>query len=283
MATLSRRRVLGAVATGTAVGLAGCSDGDDADGPGEEATQQFDGSGEVGFESWLAADVVGEIDSGGAIYMDVPAILDRWPETAIETLQLEQLGTDLRLDEDAIDELIVVEADDDAIDSAMVVTGSFDRDRLVDTFAQGTVETPETYGEYAVLFDGIAISDETIVMSDRYESFVDADRGDGDRLTDVDEGWRRAASGVGGAELAGVIVDPDESYERLAISLSADGEELALEIFVHYADAETARAEKDEAEQEAEDEFVDEAGEIHEIRVVENVVVVEATVTDVDW
>ncbi|AGB16726.1 hypothetical protein Halru_2137 [Halovivax ruber XH-70] len=267
MDDVTRRTLVGAVAAGTATAVAGCTGDlldDDADSSDET---------DAAYEEWLAADLLVDMDAGTVIHADLGRITDSWPEEARSELGLDSLTDSLGVSVDDIDGMLVFQTGR----TGLVLTGSFDRDAVVSELA-GEAET-ETVGDYEVVNGAIAIGSDALVMSADYETLIDARNGDVDRISDVDEEWDAALSGVAGAAMSGVMFDDAESFELMGIAMDADGSDITMEARTHYADAETAEAEKADAEAEAKAEFV-ENGEIQSIRVDGNVVVIEAVLSD---
>lgn len=269
MEHVSRRSLLGAAAGCTTAAVAGCTGilGDD---DGDSA------AGQAVYEEWLAADVLADLDAGTVIYADIREISRSWPDEALSELQLESLTTNLGVSQEDLEGMLVFETGGMS-GMGVVLTGSFDQDALVTEIA-GEMET-ESYGDYEVVNGMVAIGSSALVMSGEYEALIDARNGDADRISDVDEDWDEALSGVAGSAMSGVLFDSAETFELMGIAMDADGSDISMEARVHFADAETAESEKSEAESQAQEEFV-ESGEIRDIRVEGNVVVIEAVMSD---
>ena len=264
-------------------GNGGDGNGDDENGDGGNGDGDGGPTAELpAHADWLAADLLrSDNDEAGFFYIDVQRVLAEWPEDAQQEFEIEGMAAELGVEPEDLEGMVVLERSGEfGPQMTLAVTGSFDKDALIAELSDG-MET-ETHGEYEVIMEQIAVGADAVVIGDEYASLLDAHTGEIDRIADTDEEWDAAMRYVAGAGLSGVIYEADEDHELMGVAMDAENGDVAVEAYVHFEDAETAEAEQAEAEADAEEEFV-EGGEIHEVSVDANVVIVEGTIHDFEW
>ena len=261
----------------------GDGNGEGENGDGENGEGDAESMAELpAHADWLAADLLSDDnDQAGFFYIDVQRVLAEWPEDAQREFEIEGMADELGVEPEDIEGMVVLERSGDlGPEMTVAVTGSFDKDALVAELSDG-MET-ETFGEYEVIMDQVAVGTDAVVIGDEYASLIDAHTGEIDRIANTDDEWDAAIRNVADSGLSGVIYESDDDHELLGVAMDAENEDVAIEAYVHFDDAETAEAEQAEAEADAEEEFVED-GEIHEVSVDGTVVIVEGTIYDFEW
>lgn len=274
MDTFNRRRFMGAAATGAAVGLAGCVD------------DVLGGSSGSDYDGWLAADLIEDIEDGGVIHVDVQEVAANWPAEAQEEFDIDEMSTELGIDERNLDGMVIIEEGRGMGASEQVVlTGSFDPDEIIEGLGipEDFIDDDAEYEGYQILMGEFAVGDDAIILSSEYETLIDAHNGEAELITDVDEEWESALDNVAGAGISGVALESDEDAELMGFAMDVSNGDVAVTIYGHFEDEAAAEDGRDEIEAEAEEDFVDEEGEIESIEVDGNVVILEATIYDFEW
>lgn len=270
MPSLSRRTFLGTVAAGVAGSVAGCNDqSDGGDGSG--------GNSLPAYADWIPASQTEETDQFQTFHLDIPRFQSEFPSDALDDIDIEGLATDLGLEVDDLDGMLVVQTG--PLTEQVVVTGSIDTETVLDTVAEDTETT--SYGDFEVVQDQIAVGEAGIVIGTAYEALVDAHQGDVDRLYDLDGEWDPALRNVSGGTLTGVSMAPEEEYELIGISMNAgNGDTMALSGYAHFASADAAEDGSEAVESSLEEDTGDNQFELQDFHVDGNVVVVEGEAED---
>lgn len=274
MTSHTRRGFLTVAAASGLVVVAGCiGDDDDETTPTPDEDQLPQGDIPAYIE-WVPAGLISDEHSFIA-NMDVHTVMDTFPEEFTDEIDFTEFAEEFGIDVADLESFMVIEADDAMEEGAMVVRGSFDPQDVLEAW---DVEDYDEYEDYLILFGFVAISEDAIIMSESYEAVIDAAYEGTDRVIDVRDHWESASRAIETPAFAGYEEDAEETWELFAFQMDA-GEEDLLDLvgYAFYADADTAEAELDDFEDEIEDELED--GEITSVTRIDNVIVVEASVT----
>lgn len=182
----SRRRVLGGVAAGTTIAMAGCLGlwGDDEDEPLEA---DFELAGDDGdrFRSWVIPDNPIHDPEGAQLvcrYENLEAAADAdWASLVNHRYNTaDALGVDV---EAVTGELRVGAPAGSGLGELGIILGDFDADGVVDFFQDpGGREVTGEYRDYTIFDDIAAVGADAVLETPLYEDYIDANVSEGERL-----------------------------------------------------------------------------------------------------
>lgn len=203
--------------------------------------------------------------------MDVQSVIEGWPAEFVDNFGFETSADSIGVETDDIEGMMFIEPEDLELEST-VMLGSFDPDHVVQTMAPD--EPAEAYDGFQVIGGFIAVDEEALIISNQYESYIEAGVAGGDRIIDQREHWERGARAIETPELATIEHNPDDAQDLLAMAIYRIEDGFDITGYAFFADADTAEAEIDDLEAAIEEEL--DTGEITDIYRIENVIVAEA-------
>lgn len=278
MAHYSRRAYLGVVATGVLAGAAGCLGDDDDDETPDPP--ELDEGPIPAYAEWLPSTAFDETRESMFAHVDATALLADWPQAAIDEFQLEQLAADLGFDLDDLDGFLFSELEDDPVPQEhSAFFGSFEPSAIAEAIAP--IDMWEEHDDLLVLEDEVAVGPDALLLTPDWSRFHDAKHAGEDRAIDVIDDHERTHRLIGEAGIAAIETDPDEPWDRLALAMTAEAEQLRIFGYLFYPDEDTAIDDMDDAEDDIRDEL--EEGEIVDVTRHDTIIVVEATADFVDF
>lgn len=286
---LDRRSALRLGGVAVATLAAGCTDALD----GSDETDETDDGGTATdtpvppaeFRKWIPASAVGSGDAEIAV-LDTDRAADEFPQDEYEDFDIAEVSQQYGVTEDAIDWFIVIQEDGDVQEVAM--TGRFDPDDVVQTITEGSDAEAESYGDYQVVADQIAVGDSAIVVGEDYADLIDIAEGEGEYLGERDDDWDLLLNSVQEATLIAAgdgwmgNETTDLDPERSGLALDAIDESTAhVEAYLHYESASDAEADLDTAREDASGGFGD-GGELKNVEQDGNRIIVEAETESFD-
>lgn len=231
--TCSRRAALGAFGSAALAAVAGCT----------EHLPVDDGEEGPAFATWLPADPLATDPNTTVAVEDARALrttlsrshpryqqyLGYWDQYGVQPHQLEaRISVDSR----------------NAF--ATLLTGSFVRDSVLEAW-EVSEDATEERGDF-VLGPTQAVNAEAVIISSEPGRYVDARRGDAERLGDAAERWARAIQDVAEADMAHLSAPEGRAYRTLALAVSvADGPEFSGTAYARYDSAGAAEGQGDQA------------------------------------
>lgn len=236
---LNRRAIVGSIAAVGAGTTAGCLDAIIADFEHEMPD----------FADWLPADPILEASTSMVDYENLE-VSREWPERLI--ISEAQGVMELLEIEETTDAVITIETNGT---ETFVLDGTFDPERIDETFE---VSPSDTYGDYTVYeqqADPVAVGERAIIMGEHYQQVIDAHEGEIPRVAEESDRWERWLGEVADWPLVLLGVPEDESDEDIEFTAVGteytDGELVALAHYI-FGDETTAAEGLNQLEDELE-------------------------------
>lgn len=228
------------------------------------------------YAEWIPAELVPDDEKIRVVHVDTQDVGDVWPRALRDEIGFESYADEFGFDLDNLESLLVIETEAAFADNHSAFLGDFDEDAIVE-HVFGPEFDPDTYGDYYVIGDDLAIGDDGILFSVAFEDLIDAAQDDIDRAIGEREYWERAVRAVESPEMAIYNETPEEPWELLGMAVDYDTTEahFELEAFAFFEIEATAEEELEYFEDEIAEDI--EEGEIDEVEQIGNVVVVRAT------
>ncbi|MDZ7729760.1 MAG: hypothetical protein U5K37_00135 [Natrialbaceae archaeon] len=278
MVHLSRRAALAGAGGAAAVSLAGCID-------------DFIGGGTPDFVQYVPAEA-GESESLFLVHVNFDQAEEELPEEALGEFNRDTLlqGTplsDAGIDGSDIAGAVVIGSGMMSID--YITYGSFDTGAIEDAIGEQSSSEPEDYNGYSVYESRLAISDEVLIVSQDYESYVDVIEGDADQLGAGEGTWGNFLGQLGGGPLTIISKDSNSGTEGLQqygiVVTGGDSEMIDMKIVAAFESEESANnaTDGDELSSDLKGDIGDDSMTVNSVSVDGVFVTVEAETPTADF
>ena len=242
---ISRRTVLGSMATVGIASIAGCL-GDDDVGPRSS------------FEDWYPASLF-ETDAPTtmAMYIDSTAVFDEWSADQAEGLPIGRYADEYEgIEREDLEAFLTMYVSGGLVpEEHGVITGDFDADAV----AEAASESPtESDGYWAFEEEGFLLDDEALLFGADPWLLVDTYRGDEPRAMDAVAHFDTAIDDIDSHHFAGITKSDGDAWELSSYGVTyADEDTFEVVLNAYFASSDEAEAERDSIESQVSMDYQD--------------------------